>query len=111
MPPKRKSDVLLENDDASVAEPQVEGRVEGAESTKQPRVVDATDAPSASSSKAKKGKAKANDTDETKKPKHWSEVVLVGEDEVSDEHTYLTWLRAFRRDLDASMGHWLVTGS
>ena len=106
MPPKRKSDVLLENDDASVAEPQVEGRVEGAESTKQPRVVDATDAPSASSSKAKKGKAKANDIDETKKPKHWSEVELVGEDEVSmSTHTR----RGFAR-FDATWTRQWATG-
>lgn len=88
MAPKRKSDVLLESLDDAVAvhTAAVEG-VEGAPPAKQPRVGDAADAPSASTSKAKKskakGKAKDTDADDEGKTKHWSEVKLDGEDEVS----------------------------
>lgn len=86
MAPKRKSDVLLESLDDAVAA-HTAAVEEGAPPAKQPRVGDTTGAPSASASKAKKskakGKAKDTDADDEGKPKHWSEVKLDDEDEVS----------------------------
>jgi hypothetical protein len=80
MAPKRKSDALFEHAGDTVADAPEQERVD-AKPTKQARVADAADAPSAASKKVKKGKAK--ETDDADKPKHWSEVKLEGEDEVS----------------------------
>ncbi|KAI0095085.1 hypothetical protein BDY19DRAFT_988855 [Irpex rosettiformis] len=114
MPPKRKSDVLLEEVDAAkqndVAE--AEGRAEGVLSAKQPRIADSTDAPSASSSKVKKGKARSKDVDDANRPKCWKDVVLEGIDEddlpiYDDCNDIRRKIRALLQEPDFKVTNWL----
>ena len=81
MPPKRKSDVLEPVIDLTAEQPEKENGAavslaSAGSAAKKARVSDAGEA-SSSTSGAKKGKAAAASA-----PKHWSEVVLEGEEEV-----------------------------
>ncbi|KAI0735296.1 hypothetical protein C8Q76DRAFT_711753 [Earliella scabrosa] len=111
MPPKRKSDVLEPVIDLTAEQPEKEnGAVASLASAgsaaKKARVSDAGEA-SSSTSGAKKGKAAAASA-----PKHWSEVVLEGEEEgevpiYDDCNEVRRKIRLLQKEPGFKITHWL----